>query len=595
MCGIVGILNKKEDAIKMALDGLSSLEYRGYDSAGIAYQKDESIITVKTKGRVQKLKEKIDKNEKSLLAIAHTRWATHGEANDRNAHPHTIGDITIVHNGIIENEQELKEELKKYYTFQSDTDTEVACAFLDFYYQKTNSMIDTITKFMDTIKGSYAILILCKKEPDTIYAIKKDSPLIIAINEESKLIASDVPAILKYSKNYYVLEDMEWAKITKNDISFYQKSKKIEKEINTFEGSNLSSDKGCYPHYMLKEMMEEKESLEKTILPYLTNLDLLTDVSKYKKIEIVACGSAYHAGLIGKYLLEEKANIETHVELASEYRYKHLFLDSDSLVIFISQSGETADTLAALKKVKKQGIKTLGIINVKESSIARYVDDVLYTEAGCEIAVATTKAYVTQVALLSLLALKAAKKKKLLKEEEVKKILEEFYQLPRQVNDLLQEKESSKKIARMLTKEKDIFYLGRGLDSYVMMEGSLKLKEITYLHSECYSAGELKHGSISLIEKGSKIFIGATTELNDKTISNAKEVIARGGEIILITNDDTLLQKERKERILIPITSSFVSPILEVIPLQMIAYYLGCYLKRDIDKPRNLAKSVTVE
>ena len=579
MCGIMGTINKDNNAIQKVIEGLERLEYRGYDSCGIAYLDNLEIETIKTKGRVKELSQLVDSNIKTNIAIGHTRWATHGGATTINAHPHTVGSITIVHNGIIENYLTLKEKLiSNSYTFKSETDTEVAGALLDFYYQKNKDMKEAITNFIKEVKGSYAIVLLCKDIKDKLFVIKKDSPLVIGTNQEGVLIASDIPTISCECEDYYLLNDLEWAIVGLDKISFFNNNgEEIIKERQVFKDAALTYSKEKYDHFMLKEIMEQVTTLSKLINYYLEDdryLNLI-DISKFKRIDIVACGSAYNASLVGKYLFEEEAGIETEVYLASEYRYKKNFLDKDSLVIFVSQSGETADTLACLKKIKETDAKSLGIINVEKSSISLLVDEVIYTKSGSEIAVATTKAYTSQLAVFSLLTLSSLVKKN----------------IGNDVQTLLKDTSKYQEVAKKIVASKKIFFLGRSIDYAIMKEGDLKLKEITYISSECYAAGELKHGPISLIDKDTLVIAGNTNKLlYEKTESNLCEVTARGANTLLITNKNT-----DSDNILIPEKSIYVSPILEVIPLQLIAYYTGVLLERDIDKPRNLAKSVTVE
>ncbi len=599
MCGIVGCTSTQKNIIPILLDGLKTLEYRGYDSAGLSFIKNGNLIINKVKGRVQDLENHLAKDENAKIGIAHTRWATHGKVNEINAHPHNVGSITIVHNGIIENFNKLKHKLKdKGYHFKSQSDTEIAAGLLDYYYNKYQNLDKTIQKFIKKVDGSYAICMLVNNDPNTIYVIKKDSPLIIGKGENINYIASDVPAILKYTKNYYILEDCEYGKITSDNITIYDKDGNIlNKELKTYQGSNLTSDKGTYKHYMLKEINEQSITIRKTIDPYINNIDdllKLPDLTKYERIDIIACGTAMHAGLTAKYLFEECTNTKCEVFLASEYRYQNNFLNKNVLSIFISQSGETADTLAALKKVKEAKCDTLGIVNVKESSIARALDKVLYTEAGTEIAVASTKAYTAQVALLSVLALAQAYRKKSIKEEKILKILEEFQNISSTLIPILENAQTYENIAKEIYKQNDIFYIGRSLDYYVSMEGSLKLKEISYIHSEAYAAGELKHGTISLITENTPVFASATIEkINAKTISNLKEVVARGAKCYLITDEN--IKDENFTIIKIKKVSMFLKPLLIVIPYQLIAYYTANLKGCDIDKPRNLAKSVTVE
>lgn len=597
MCGIVGYIGKK-NAIEILINGLEKLEYRGYDSAGIAFLTDD-IKILKNKGKIKNLKNKVNFDEKSTLGIGHTRWATHGEANEINAHPHQVGKITLVHNGIIENYEEIKKELiNKGYTFKTETDSEVGCALLDFLYQKNQNMIKSIEEFKTIVKGSYALGIICSDDKDTLYTVKNASPLIIGVGDNENFIASDVPAILKYTNKYITLDDLEFAKITKDKIECYDKKNKvIKKDIKIFSGDAMDIEKNGYEHFMLKEIHEEPSVIKKTFDKYIDNNkigDKIPDLSKYKKITIVACGSAYHAGLIGKNLIENYANIPVDVEIASEYRYKKHFFNEKELVIVVSQSGETADTLASLKLAKENKIDTLGIINVKESSIARESDIVLYTEAGNEIAVATTKAYSTQVALFSLISLTIANKNNLLNKDEIIEILKEIKLLPNKIEQLINN-DIYQKIAEEIYKDDDIFFLGRGIDYAIALEGSLKLKEISYIHSEAYAAGELKHGTISLIDKDTPVIAIITdNNIKDKTISNVKEVKARGAKTILISNEN-LDNSCFDKKVIIPSIHPLLQPLLTVIPLQLIAYEVAKLRDCDIDKPKNLAKSVTVE
>lgn len=597
MCGIVGYIGKK-NAIEILINGLEKLEYRGYDSAGIAFLTDD-IKILKNKGKIKNLKNKINFDEKSTLGIGHTRWATHGEANEINAHPHQVGKITLVHNGIIENYEEIKKELiNKGYTFKTETDSEVGCALLNFLYQKNQNMIKSIEEFKTIVKGSYALGIICSDDKDTLYTVKNASPLIIGVGDNENFIASDVPAILKYTNKYITLDDLEFAKITKDKIECYDKKNKvIKKDIKIFSGDAMDIEKNGYEHFMLKEIHEEPSVIKKTFDKYIDNNKIgnkIPDLSKYKKITIVACGSAYHAGLIGKNLIENYANIPVDVEIASEYRYKKHFFNEKELVIVVSQSGETADTLASLKLAKENKIDTLGIINVKESSIARESDIVLYTEAGNEIAVATTKAYSTQVALFSLISLTIANKNNLLNKDEIIEILKEIKLLPNKIEQLINN-DIYQKIAEEIYKDDDIFFLGRGIDYAIALEGSLKLKEISYIHSEAYAAGELKHGTISLIDKDTPVIAIITdNNIKDKTISNVKEVKARGAKTILISNEN-LDNSCFDKKVIIPSIHPLLQPLLTVIPLQLIAYEVAKLRDCDIDKPKNLAKSVTVE
>ena len=603
MCGIIGYLGNK-NCLNVIIDGLERLEYRGYDSAGIAYNKDGKVEIIKEKGKIANLKSKLDFKIESNLGIGHTRWATHGQPNNVNSHPHKVGKITIVHNGIIENYVELKKDLEELgYKFKSDTDTEVACALLDHIYSETNSMEQTMAIFKDKAKGAYALGILCDDHMHHLYAVKKDSPLIIAIGDKEKYIASDVPAILKYTNKYIILDDGEFAKLNPEKVIVYDNNIEIiKKEIHTFEGNASSMDKNGYEHYMLKEINEEAEVIKATTLPYIEDgidslIKNIPNLTRFNKIEIIACGSAMHAGLIGKTLIEEYANIPVNVELASEYRYKKLFLDKKSLVIVISQSGETADTLAALKIAKSHGAYTLGIINVVGSSIARYSDHVLYTKAGSEIAVATTKAYSTQVAMLGLIALNLAYHNKTMTKDEINEVISEIRKLPTNIQSVLNEQPEYRKIAKKLYKHNDIFFIGRNVDYALAMEGSLKLKEISYINSQGYAAGELKHGTISLIDKGTPVFAIVTEKaIADKTISNIKECKARGADITFIVSEDLDVKDDfYNQKIVIPTNHKTIQSVLTVIPLQLIAYEIAKLRKCDIDKPKNLAKSVTVE
>lgn len=587
MCGIVGYKGNNNNAIKVVIEGLENLEYRGYDSAGIAYLKDNKINIEKEAGRIKNLKNKLNPKDKSNLAIGHTRWATHGIPTRTNAHPHQVGKFTMVHNGIIENYLTLKEELlKNNYTFKSDTDTEIACAYLDYLYKQEKDILKSLQKLIQVIKGSYAFGIICEDDKNHLYALRSSSPLIIALGKNENYIASDVPAILKYTNKYIILENYEIAKISSNNITIYNKElQEVNKTINTYEGTYESSIKGDYEHFMLKEINEEPDTFEKTINNCLENNFKDIDLKKYTNIHIVACGSAYHAGLVGKYLIEKFANIKVYTQVASEYRYEKTFYDKNTLVILISQSGETADTLAALRKAKDNNIDTLSIVNVFSSSIARESKYVIYTKAGCEIAVATTKAYLAQLTVLIALTLKLSNKK-ITKNEIIK--------LKEQITNLIN-KDDYKTIANKIYKAKNIFFIGRGIDYALCMEGSLKLKEISYINSVAYQAGELKHGTISLIEENTPVIAILTEEdLIEKTMSNIKEVKARGAHTIIIANED--IQGDfYDEKIIIPKTNELFQQLLTIIPLQLIAYEVAKLNNCDIDKPKNLAKSVTVE
>lgn len=592
MCGIVGFIGKNK-AIKAVISGLESLEYRGYDSAGIAYLKDNKINICKEQGRIKNLKDKLDMNIKSDLAIGHTRWATHGKANNTNAHPHRVGKITIVHNGIIENYQEIKNKLiSEGYKFKSETDSEVACALIDYYYD--GNIISAINNAIKVFKGSFALGIIVDGD-NNLYAVRKTSPLIIGLNDDEFFISSDVPAILKYTNKYILLDDLEIAKINK-EVIVYNNLKEIKKELLTYDNDITCISKGKYDHFMLKEINEQPEVIEKTINNYF-NGDIKSlqnsfpNLKKYKEIHIVACGSAYHAGLVGKTLIEKYANVKVTCEIASEYRYKNNFYDKNTLVIVVSQSGETADTLAALNKANEDGIDTLAIVNVYKSSIARSAKYVIYTKAGNEIAVATTKAYSCQIAIFILLTIYLGYKNNYFNDCDIKKLYNELISIPNKINDLI--KHDYKNIALEIYKSNNIFFIGRSIDYALSLEGSLKLKEISYINSVAYQAGELKHGSISLIDKKTPVIAIATDEnLYEKTISNIKETKARGSFAILIS---TFLNNDFDHLIKIPKTNDLLTPLLVIIPLQLIAYEVAKLKGCDIDKPRNLAKSVTVE
>lgn len=591
MCGIIGYIGKKQP-VNFLLDGLKKLEYRGYDSSGIAIKENENIQIIRSIGRIKDLENKT-KNTKLLngnIGIAHTRWATHGEPTEENAHPHQVGNVTLVHNGIIENAEELRENLiTDGVKFKSKTDTEVACAVINKYYEK--DPIAAITKALKELKGSYAFGIIFK-DSNKLYAVRKDSPLIIGIGEDENYIASDIAAIINYTNKYILLEDNEIVEITAQEIKTYKDGVEIKKDIQAANITAEEADKGSYKHYMLKEIMEEPIVLARTLNRYINNMESVFDVSKYEEIHIVACGSAMYAGMIGKSLLEEKANIKCLVECASEYRYKKVIYDRKTLVILVSQSGETADTVAAMRKAHEENIDTLAIVNVKTSTIAREAKHVMFIEAGPEIAVATTKAYLLQVAVFSLIALKAANLLGL--EKNYNDILKEAENLPKLLKKVLEDKEEFKSISKEIYQNKDVFYIGRGIDYAMCLEGSLKLKEVSYTHSEAYQAGELKHGTISLIEEDVPVFAIITDDrIKDKTESNVIEVDSRKAKVFTITNDDTI--KNHHKKYVVPKTSYYLQAILTVPPLQLVGYYVGDLKKLDIDKPRNLAKSVTVE
>ena len=590
MCGIIGYIGEK-NPVEILINGLKCLEYRGYDSAGIALKNESQIQVIKSTGKIVNLEEKIKSQEimECHLGIAHTRWATHGKPTENNAHPHTVGKVTLVHNGIIENAEELREKLKKEgITFNSETDTEVVAALINKYYEK--NPVEAIEKALKEVKGSYALGIIFQESKD-LYAVRKDSPLILGIGNNENFIASDISAIIDYTNKYLLLEEGEIAHITKEKVEIIKDKKVIEKEVQTTNVKRDAKDKNGYEHYMLKEIMEEPVVLEKTFKPYLENLDKLPDLTDYEEIQVVACGSAMYAGMIGKTLLEEYANTKVEIDVASEYRYKNIIYDRKTLVILISQSGETADTIAAMRKAKENNVDTLAIVNVKTSTIARESDEKIFIEAGPEIAVATTKAYILQVGIMALLAYKTALTKGLVKEND--KVLQEAEKLPRLIKEVLDRREEYKKIAKEIYNKEDIFFIGRKIDYATSQEGSLKLKEISYIHSEAYQAGELKHGTISLIEDKMPVFAIVTDEtIKDKTVSNIEEVKSRGAKTIIISNEKW---ENQKLQIVVPKISPYFQSILIVPTLQLIAYETAKLRGCDIDKPKNLAKSVTVE
>ena len=611
MCGIVGY-NGKNKAVDILLDGLSKLEYRGYDSAGIAIRgKNKEIEIYKAKGKIANLEEKIkNKRLSGTCGIGHTRWATHGEPSEKNAHPHISNDgtVTLVHNGIIENYQEIINKLEKHgYTFYSETDTEVLANLIDYYYKKYKiGPIDAINRTMVRVRGSYAIAVMFKGYPNELWVARKDSPLILGKNADGTYIASDVPAILKYTNNVYYIDNLEAACLTKNNIIFYDlNGDVIEKKPKKIDWDISSAEKDGYEHFMIKEIYEQPSVVEKTINSYVTdnvidfsktNLskDILKDI---EEIYIVACGSAYHVGVCASYIIEDLAKVPVRVDIASEFRYRNPLYKQNELVIIISQSGETADSLAALREAKKNGVKTLAIVNVVGSSIAREADYVLYTLAGPEIAVATTKAFSTQLIVSYLLAIELASAKGNITKANYNKLLKDITLLPKKIKIILdKEINHIQKIASEFASAENAFYIGRGLDYAISLEGSLKLKEISYIHSEAYAAGELKHGTISLIEDNTLV-IGVVTqeEIHEKTISNLTEVRSRGGYILTVAPDKIDTSKVSNSKIVIPETNKYLYPSLTVIPLQLLGYYIAVSKGIDVDKPRNLAKSVTVE
>ncbi len=608
MCGIVGYIGENQ-AAPILLDGLSKLEYRGYDSAGIAVFDGKKINMSKAKGRLKVLNE-LTHDGATLpgsIGIGHTRWATHGAPSDINSHPHfnESQSIAVVHNGIIENYMKIKKMLEaKGYKFVSDTDTEVVAHLLDYYYK--GNALEAITKVMHRVEGSYALGILFAEEPDTLYAVRKDSPLIVGKSETGNLIASDVPAVLKYTRDVYFIENEEIAVIKKDNLKFYNVyEEELKKESVKIEWDVEAAEKGGYEHFMLKEMYEQPKAVADTLNPRLKDGKIVIEelnmtneeIKAIKKIMIVACGSAYHTGVTAKYILEGLARIPVEVDVASEFRYRNPILEEGTLVIIISQSGETADSLAALRMAKERGAKVLAIVNVVGSSIAREADSVLYTWAGPEIAVATTKAYSAQLIAHYLLALKFAEVRETVSAEEMGELIEDLKRIPEQIEMLLGNREKIQKFANRYLAAKDVFFIGRGIDYAISLEGSLKLKEISYIHSEAYAAGELKHGTISLIEDGTLVVALVTQEeLYKKTISNVVEVKTRGAFVLSITNaGNTEIEKNSDFVIYIPKTNKYFTNSLAVVPLQLFAYYISIGRGCDVDKPRNLAKSVTVE
>ena len=611
MCGIVGYCGANQ-AAPLLLEGLSKLEYRGYDSAGLAVREGSGEIEiVKAKGRLKELYEMTNDGMclQGNCGIGHTRWATHGEPSVENAHPHSSDDhaVVCVHNGIIENYQELREKLlKKGYTFYSKTDTEVAAKLIDYYYKKEGTPIAAISRAMLRIQGSYAFAILFQDQPDAIYVARKDSPLILGVAGGEGFIASDVPAILKYARDVFYIGNMEIGCLTKGEAAFYNVDQEpITKEITHIKWDAQAADKAGYEHFMMKEIHEQPKAVRDTLNSVIKNRSVdfaplgLTDeaLRAFDCVDIIACGSAYHAGIVAQYVIEDIAKIPVRVELASEFRYRKPILNERHLVVVISQSGETADSLAALREAKTLGTKTLAIVNVVGSSIAREADFVFYTFAGPEIAVATTKAYSAQLAAGYILALKLASVHSVITAEEESALLDELSTLPEKIERVLADKERIQWFAAKFANAKDIFFIGRGLDYAISMEGSLKMKEISYIHSEAYAAGELKHGTISLIEQGTLV-VGTLTQqqLYEKSTSNLMEVKSRGGYLMGLTNyGNYTLEDTADFTTYIPQTDRHFSASLAIIPLQLFGYYMSVARGLDVDKPRNLAKSVTVE
>ncbi|HJC79601.1 MAG: glutamine--fructose-6-phosphate transaminase (isomerizing) [Lachnospiraceae bacterium] len=612
MCGIVGFVGE-EPAAPILLSGLEKLEYRGYDSAGIAVRNEETgrIEVVKAKGRLKILAEKTDGGMAvpGTCGIGHTRWATHGEPSENNAHPHCTEDksVVLVHNGIIENYQELKEKLlKSGYSFYSQTDTEIAVKLVDYYYKKTGTPLEALTRAMLRIRGSYAFGVMFKDCPGRLFAARKDSPLIIGKNESGCLIASDVPAILDRTRNVYYIGNMEIAELGKDEIHFYNIDREeIHKDMVEIKWDAESAEKGGYEHFMLKEIHEQPKAVQDTVGAYvkdgqidLSEVGLTCEMlAGLERIYIVACGSAYHVGMVAKYVMEDLADIPVEVDLASEFRYRNPKLMKDSLVIVVSQSGETADSLAALRLAKEKGVPVLGIVNVVGSSIARESDFILYTYAGPEISVATTKAYSTQLIAVYLLAIQAAFSKGLIDEQRYGELIAELGRLPEKIQKTLDDKERIQWFASKYANAKDIFFIGRGIDYAISLEGSLKMKEISYIHSEAYAAGELKHGTISLIEDGTLV-VGVVTQkaLFEKTLSNMVETKSRGAYLMGLTlYGNYNIEDNADFSVYVPKTEQYFTTSLAIVPLQLMGYYVSVAKGLDVDKPRNLAKSVTVE
>lgn len=611
MCGITGYTGNKR-AAPILLDGLKKLEYRGYDSAGIAVRGPSGKVTVvKAKGRLKSLVEKTDdgRTVPGTCGIGHTRWATHGEPSEINAHPHYNDEKTLfgVHNGIIENYADLHRKLTNAgYSFYSQTDTEVAIKLIDYYFKKCNDPLEALISFMLRVRGSYALAVMFDEYPDEIFVARKDSPMIIGVGEGETFLASDVPAILRYTRDVYYIDNMEIARLQKGRAEFYDLDKNVlQKERVHIDWNEEAAERGGFKHFMMKEIHEQPRAVRDTIGEFVhgKKIDLsqtgLTDeqIRSFREIQVVACGSAYHAGMVMQYVTEKLARIPVRVELASEFRYRDPILSEDTLVVVISQSGETADSLAALREAKRRKVPTLAVVNVLGSSIAREADMVFYTKAGPEIAVATTKAYSTQLAAGYLLAVQFAYVRGEIEKERYETLIGELTALPEKLETVLDEKESLQQFAAKIANNRDIFFIGRGVDYAVSMEGSLKLKEISYIHSEAYAAGELKHGTISLIEDGTLV-VGVLTqeELIEKTLSNMVEVHSRGAYLMALTAVGNYFVEDKAEfTVYVPKTEPLFSAVLAVVPLQLLAYYVSVARGLDVDKPRNLAKSVTVE
>ena len=610
MCGIVGYIGKRQ-AADLLVEGLSKLEYRGYDSAGVAIIEDKKISVRKLKGRLANLENDLNANAiHGHIGIGHTRWATHGEPSDVNSHPHSNGNATIsvVHNGIIENYMKLREWLTdKGYQFLSETDTEVIPNLVDYYYRDGRNLFDAVVKATAKLEGSFAIGVIANNEPDKIIAVRKDSPLIVGLGENESFIASDIPAVLNHTRDVYLLEDKEFVILTKDGVELRNEDgEKIEKEVYHVTWNVDAAEKGGYEDFMLKEINEQPRAVRDTLAGKIAlgkeiTLDNVKftkeELENFDKVYIVACGTAYHAGVVGKTVIEKLAKIPVEIDVASEFRYRDPLITDRTLIIVVSQSGETADTLAVLRDGQRQGARVLAITNVVGSSVSREADDVIYTLAGPEIAVASTKAYVTQLAAFYILGLYFGRLKETITEEYAEEIKAEMLTIPEKIERALEMKEELQKYADKHYNHRDIYFLGRGLDYAVAMEGSLKLKEISYIHCDAYAGGELKHGPIALIDKGTAVITLLTQEaLKDKMISNVREVSTRGGNIFAVVNEGDETSKEVVDSLVyIPKTIDLLTPMISVVPLQLISYYVAKQKGCDVDKPRNLAKSVTVE
>lgn len=609
MCGIVGYIGPKQ-ATPILIEGLQKLEYRGYDSAGVSVFNGEGINLKKCKGRLSNLENKLKESPvEGMVGIGHTRWATHGEPSDVNSHPHvnSDGSISVVHNGIIENYMYIKEWLQgEGYTFVTETDTEVIPHLIDFFYE--GDIVDAVLKTVNKIEGSYALGVLCSKEPDKVIAVRKDSPLIVGLGEGENFIASDIPAILNHTRKIYLLNDREIAVLTRDEVKIITaEGRPVTREIFNVTWDAQAAEKGGYEHFMIKEIHEQPKAIKDTLTSRVVkghdeiNLDDIKltkeQLDKINRIFIIACGTASYAGILGKYVIEDLARIPVEVDVASEFRYRDPIIDEKTLVIVISQSGETADTLAALRESKNRGARVIAVTNVVGSSVSREADDVFYTWAGPEIAVASTKAYITQLISMYTIALYLGRLNGNIKEDVYRAVKDELLNLPEKAEAILADKTEIQKFAARNYHHKDVFFIGRGLDYALSLEGSLKLKEIAYVHSEAYAAGELKHGPIALIEEGTPVIALATQEnLFEKTLSNIKEVKSRGAKVLAIAIEGhTSVEKAADQVIYLPKTLQMLAPVLQVIPLQLLAYYTAVERGCDVDKPKNLAKSVTVE